>query len=279
MADATMTASHPTPGATRLPAVQRVVGGQVWYQLLLLMRNPRALMAGIVMPGLLLALRLGRFHHASAQPAGTVAALVAGLIVFGILGTAYLSHAASLVIAREDGVLRRWRATPLPTWGYFTGRIAATVLAADASALVLVLVGVSMAGLHVTAGMAVSLLIAATLGGLAWAAVGTAVTAVIPTAQSTNPVLVLTFLPVLLFSGSLGDVNGLPQWLTTAASYLPAQPVIDAATRALSHTGPGIALLPVRDLLVLMCWTLAGLLISVRFFRWNPHRPSHAARR
>ena len=272
MADAGMTVHRPAPGVPRLPTARRVLRAQVRYQLLLLMRDPRALMAGIVMPGLLLALRLGRFHHTGAQAAGPVAALVAGLIVFGILGTAYLSHAASLVIAREDGVLRRWRATPLPTGGYFTGRIVATVLAADASALVLVLVGVTMAGLHLTAGMAVSLLVAATLGGLAWAAVGTAVTALIPTAHSANPVLVLTFLPVLLLSGSLGEVNGLPHWLTTAASYLPAQPVIGAATRALTHTGPGIALLSARDLLILLGWTLAGLLISARFFRWTPHR-------
>jgi ABC-2 type transport system permease protein len=262
-----------------LPGVQRVLGAQVRYQLLLLMRNPRALMAGVVMPGLLLALRLGRVHHVSGAASAQVATLVAGLIVFGILGTAYLAHASSLVIAREDGVLRRWRATPLPGWAYFAGRIIATVLAADAAGAVLVLAGVAMAGLHVTAGMAVSLGIAVTLGALAWAAAGTAVTTVIPTAQGANPVLVLTFLPVLLLSGSLGAVPGLPQWLITVVSYLPAQPVIDAAALALHHTGAGPAWIPVRDLLILLAWALVGLAVSARFFRWNPHRPAHAARR
>ena len=51
------------------------------------------------------------------------------------MSVAYLSHASGLVVAREDGVLRRWRATPLPSWGYFAGRIVATVLLADAAAL------------------------------------------------------------------------------------------------------------------------------------------------
>jgi hypothetical protein len=37
------------------------------------------------------------------------------------MSVAYLTHAASLVVAREDGVLRRWRATPLPFWGYGHG--------------------------------------------------------------------------------------------------------------------------------------------------------------
>jgi len=273
MADAALT--H--PASVRLPATHRVLPSQVRYQLLLLIRNPRALMAGIVVPALLLGLRLGRFHHVSPHATGQLAALVAGLIVFGILGTAYLTHAAGLVAAREGGVLRRWRVTPLPRWGYFAGRIIGTVLMVDASALVLVLAAVSMAGLHVTAGAALSLLVTATLGALAWAAVGTAITIVIPTAQSTNPVLLVTFLPVLLFSGSLGSVAGLPHWLTMAAGYLPARPLVDGATRALTHTS-GITLLSARDLLILLAWTLAALLVSARYFRWTPTRPSHAAR-
>ena len=39
-------------------------------------------------------------------------------------------------------------------------------------------------------------------------------------------------------------------------SYLPAQPMIDAVNRALGRPG--------------------GLLLWVRFFRWDPHRPRHA---
>jgi hypothetical protein len=55
-------------------------------------------------------------------------------------------------------------------------------------------------------------------------------------------------------------------------SYLPAQPMIDAVNHALGHA-PG---LPARDLAVLAAWTLGGLLLSVRFFRWDPARPRHA---
>jgi hypothetical protein len=55
-------------------------------------------------------------------------------------------------------------------------------------------------------------------------------------------------------------------------SYLPAQPMIDAVNRALQHSGA----LPGRDLAVLAAWALGGLLVSVRCFRWDPHRPRHA---
>jgi ABC-2 type transport system permease protein len=128
----------------RLPGLVPVAGSQLRYQLTLLLRTPRTLMAGLILPGALLALQLGRVQHiGQGAAADLLAARVAGLVVLGAMSVAYLTHAASLVVAREDGILRRWRATPLPAWGYFAGRILATVLIADAAALVLVLVAVA----------------------------------------------------------------------------------------------------------------------------------------
>src|SRR6516225_10187066 len=225
----------------------RLLAIQVRYQLTLLLRNPRSLMAGLILPGALLALQLGK--GGGTDPA-VLAARVAGLVVLGAMSIAYLIHASSLVVAREDGVLRRWRATPLPAWGYFTGRIIATVLLADAAGLI----------------------IAGTLGALALAAAGTAITPLITSAQGANSLLTLTYLPLIIFSGGFGELSGLPSWLSTLMSYLPAQPMITAVNRALGHSGS----LPGRDLAVLAAWALSGLLISVRFFQWDPHRPRHA---
>jgi ABC-2 type transport system permease protein len=250
-----------------------MIAGQVRYQLTLMLRTPRTLLAGLILPGALLALQLGRVQHLGQGAAADVlAARVAGLVVLGAMSVAYLSHAAGLVVAREDGVLRRWRSTPLPSWGYFAGRIIATVLFAEAAGLILVLVGVAMAGLHLTVASIIALLIAGTLGALALAAAGTAVTPLLTSAQGANPLLTLTFIPLVIFSGGFGGLSGLPHWLSTVMSYLPAQPMIDAVNHALGRS-PG---LPARDLAVLAAWTLGGLLVSVRFFSWDPHRPRHA---
>jgi ABC-2 type transport system permease protein len=257
--------------ASTLPGLVPVIGGQLRYQLTLLMRTPRTLMAGLILPGALLALQLGRVQHIGQGAAAD------GLVVLGAMSVAYLTHASSLIVAREDGILRRWRATPLPTWGYFAGRIAAAVLIADVAALILVLVGVAMAGLHLTAAGIVSLLVAATAGSLALAAAGTAITRLIPSGQGANQLLALTYLPLIIFSGGFGGLSGLPQWLNTLMSYSPAQPMIDAVTLGLEMgTGqPGLSL-PGRDLAVLAAWAAGGLLLSVRFFRWDPTRPRHA---
>jgi ABC-2 type transport system permease protein len=145
---------------------------------------------------------------------------------------------------------------------------------------VAVAAGAALSGAKLTAATALSLLITFTLGVLAWAAIGIAVTVLVPTAQSAGPVLMITYLPVILFSGGLGTLGAEPGWLATVARYLPAQPVIDAATRALqhaaSHAGGGLVLVSGRELAVLAAWAAAGLILSVCFFRWDPVRPRHS---
>jgi ABC-2 type transport system permease protein len=278
-----MTESHAvraTPGAVggRLPGIPALLAGQAGYQLRLLSRTPRALWLAIIAPAGVLALRLGGISHAGGHPGpgSPVFALVAGLATFGLLNTAFMTHAAGLVAARQDGVLRRWRLTPLPASGYFTGRIIATVLLADAGGLAVVLIGVVMAGLQLSTGIVLGLLAALTAGAIAWAAIGTAVTALVPSTEATFPVIGLVYLPVILLSGAFGPFHGEPEWLTRLVSYLPAQPLIDAVAVALRGTAAGPV--PGRDLAVLGAWAAAGLLLSVRFFRWNPQRPSHARR-
>jgi ABC-2 type transport system permease protein len=275
MAETSVTTSSArvAAGPIRPPSTGRLLGDQVRYQMLLLTRNPRAMVFSLVIPVLLLVLSSSRHGHLDPRAED---ALVAGLATFGLIVTAYVSHAVGLVTSRQEGVLRRWRATPLPTWCFFAGKIAATALIALASVAIAVAAGAGLYHVQLSTGAALSLLLVFILGALAWAAVGTAVTALVPTAQSAAPVLMLTYLPVILFSGGLGSVSSEPGWLATVARYLPAQPIIDAATRALQHGGTGLAPIPGHDLAVLAAWAIAGVVASVCFFRWDPVRPRHA---
>lgn len=268
----------PTPArvpAASLPGTAGLLADQVRYQLRLMLRTPRGLILSLVMPVLLLVLTSSRRGSLSA---GAEAAVVGGLAVFGLISTAYVTHALTLVTSRQEGVLRRWRATPLPTWCFFAGKIASTAMIALASVAIALVAGVALYHVHLTAGMGLSLLITFILGAVAWAAVGTAATALIPTPQSAGPVLMLTYLPVVLFSGGLGSVSSEPAWLATAARYLPAQPIVDTATRVLRHAGGGLVLPSGREFAVLAAWLAAGAIAAVICFRWDPVRPRHAAR-
>jgi ABC-2 type transport system permease protein len=249
---------------------------QVGYQLRLLARNPRGLWVSLLAPGLILALRLGR----GGSQAGSLAdraAVIAGLAAFGLIAACYLTHAIGLVTARETGVLRRWRASPLPRWGYFTGRITATVLLSLVAGTIVIAVGAGLGRVPVALGSAPALLAVFALAGVAWAALGTAVTALISSTESANPVLMFSYLPVILLSGELGSI-GEPAWLSTLMSYLPGQPVIATAARTLTYSGSGLAPVSARDLAVLAGWAVIGVVASARFFRWDPVRPAHGRR-
>jgi hypothetical protein len=76
----------------------------------------------------------------------------------------------------------------------------------------------------------------------------------------------------MLLSGALGGLGGMPGWLTGVMGWLPGQPTVDVAAHALGATG-GLPVLPVRDLAVLGAWAVAGLLCSLRLFRWAPQPP------
>jgi hypothetical protein len=88
------------------------------------------------------------------------------------------------------------------------------------------------------------------------------------------PILAAISLPVIALSGGLGfsAAGGEPSWLVTLMSYLPAEPVIDAMTRALRYAAGegGGAALAWRDLAVLAVWVILGAVGLARLFRWDP---------
>jgi ABC-2 type transport system permease protein len=249
--------------ARPLPNPVTLLAAQVGYQFRLLLATPSALVIGVGLPVVLLV--VGNAKHA-----GSDVANVAGYAVFGLTMTAWNTHGVRLVAARELGILKRWRAAPLPPWCYFAGRIIATSLFATLAALVTLLAGVLFDGISLSAGATLSVLPVLILGSLAWAAASTVMSSVVPGTGAASPVFLLTYFPVVLVSGVLGPLSGEPHWLTTLASYLPAEPVIDTVGRALRH-GPVFS---AHDLLVLAAWVIVGLAVASARFRWEPYRPA-----
>ena len=221
-----MTDASPTV-PTRMPSIGRLLAAQIGYQARLL-ASGRAVTIGVVFPVILLIASHTRHSQITAAD-------VAQYAVFGLTLTAWNTYGVRLVAAREAGVLKRWRATPLPRWCYFLGRILATVVVATLAAAATVAAGVLLYHTHLTVAGALGALAVFVLGSFAWAATATAVTAAIPTVEAAAPTMMLTYFPVIIISGALGSISE-PHWVTTLASYLPAQPLVHAAGAALGHT-------------------------------------------
>ncbi len=258
MSDATA-ATRPT-----LPAVGPLLLAQIRYQTRLLLANGRAVVIGIGLPILLL-ISSTRHSHASASD-------VAGRAVFGLTLIAWNTYGVRTVAAREAGILKRWRATPLPRSCYFLARILATVLVSVLAGAATVAAAVALYGTHLTGVGALATLAVFILGAAAWAGPATALTSVVSTVDSGGVAFLARLPPDChRVSGVLGSISE-PHWLHTIATYLPAEPLAHAATSALGHSA-GMTLLPARDLLVLAAWAVVGLAVAVATFRWEPHRP------
>lgn len=250
--------------AGSMPSVGRLLAVQIGYQARLL-SSGRAIVIGVGLPVILL---IASHGHDTRTGAGDIA----GYAAFGLTLTAWNTYGVRLVAAREAGVLKRWRSTPLPRWCYFLGRILATVAVAAVAGAATVAAGVLLYGIRVTVAGALAALAVFVLGSFAWAATATALTAVIPTVEAAAPTLMLTYFPIIVVSGIFGVISE-PHWLSTIASYLPAQPLVQAVATSLKNT-PGHGLLAARDLVVLVAWAVAGLAGAVATFRWEPHRPA-----
>lgn len=249
----------------KLPAAGPLLLAQIRYQAGLLLSSGRIVAISTGLPVVLLV--AGGTSHGHATASG-----VARDAAFGITLVAWSAYGVRLVAAREAGIVKRWRITPLPRWCYFTGRITATVIVAVLPGAVTVAVAAGFYHLRLDVGAVFGVLVVFLLGAAAWAAAATVLTSAMPTVEAATPVLMLIYFPVIIVSDVLGTISE-PRWLTTLASYLPAKPLIDAATRALTHTSGGISL-PGRDLAVLAAWAIIGVTAAVLTFRWEPHRPS-----
>jgi ABC-2 type transport system permease protein len=263
-----------TAGASpaRLPSPAVLLAAQVGYQMRLLLSSGRAIAVGVGLPVILMLASKGNVRGSHPN--------VAGYTVFGLTITAWTTYGVRLVAAREAGVLKRWRATPLPRWCYFLAAITATALVAVLAGAVTIAAALAFYGRHFDAGPAADLtvsgslaiLVALVVAAFAWAATATALTSLIPTVEAAFPILILTYFPLVIVSGVLFSITE-PHWLSTAVTYLPAQPLIDQVTSAVRHT-PGTPFLSSRDMTVLACWAVGGLLAAILVFRWEPHRPA-----
>jgi len=229
-------------------------------------RNRESAVFVFVFPPLLFLL-LGAVYSGEIDGFRAADVLLVGLIGYGCANTAFAGLAITLVIRRESGVLKRIRATPLPTVTYLAAVLGSTLLVFVLQMLVTIALGLTLYGAKGPENWP-AMVPVVLLGVACFAGMGFGVTSLIRSSEGASAVVNLIVLPMAFLSGSFGPTRHYPEVLRWIADVLPLTYLIrlmkDVYLRGGSFLGHP------KDIAILVAWGLLGVLIAWRRFGWEP---------
>jgi ABC-2 type transport system permease protein len=239
---------------------------QIRYEQLSFWRNPQSAFFTFVFPVVIIVI-FGALFGGSGKNSyfGGLSALqyyVPTIAAVSVLSSCYGQLAIVLATRRQDGILKRIRATPLPAWTYFLGLLAHCVVVCVVDVSLIVGVG-SLYGVPLPTqwpAIAVTLV----LGAASFCALGVAVASLIRNSEAAPAVVQLVSFPLLFISGTYMPIHA--DLLNRISGALPVRPFNEALLGSFGHD----AGLDWKSIGVLLAWGIGGAFIAVRRFRWNP---------
>lgn len=254
----------------------RLAVRQVRYLNLAFWRNPAAAFFTFAFPLIFLVLFTSIFgdRDTSTAPGGTEVAnatyYTASILAFSVITACYTNVAISVSLARDEGVLKRLRGTPLPGWSYLLGRML------HSAGLMVILVALVCAFGRVVYDIDLptrtlpAFVVTLIVGASAFCALGLACTIIIPNTDAAPAVVNATVLPLLFLSGVFIPIDDAPGWLNTTADIFPVRHFLVASFDAFLPATEQASGWAVGELLVVATWGIAGLLVAARWFTWEP---------
>jgi ABC-2 type transport system permease protein len=248
----------------------RGLGKLFVLQLKLYLREPMAFFFTLAYPVLLLLL-FGFIYGNEPAPQfwgrnfGTVDASVPAYTAIIIGTVAFMGIPIDTSVNRENGVLRRFRATPLRPLVYLGAGVAVYLLVALLGMAILILTGKLVFGLRM-AGSWLNVMAAILLSAMAFFSLGYFIASLAPTARVAQTVGMVIFFPMMFLSGAGMPLQLLPENLRKVSDYLPLTYVVQLI-QGLWFGENWVDLW--KPVLVLCGILVIGTLVSARFFRWE----------
>ncbi len=246
---------------------------QVRYENRAFWRNPAAAFFTFVFP-LLFMVIFNTLFGAGAAPPGQRPAdfFTPAIIVFSVVNATYTMLVMIVTAEREQGILKRIRGTPLPSWAYLAGRIGQSIGVALVLVVIVAAFGTLVYGVEVPWARLPALVLTLALGAAAFCVLGLAVTAFVPNEDAAPAVANATILPLLFISNVFVHLPAdAPAWIEALSNVFPVRHFADAML-AIYAPGTGGSGLAADHLAVIAAWGVAGLLVALRRFRWEPRR-------
>jgi ABC-2 type transport system permease protein len=234
-------------------------------------RNPASVFFTVMFPVVLLLIFATVFGDKTVDVEGgieTTAYYVPAIITLAVISATMQSLAMSLVIAREDGRLKRGRGTPMPAWVFIAGRVGNSIVTALLMLILIAAIGRLLYGVEIPWSKLPAVLVTLVVGAAAFSCLGIALTAAIPSQDAAAPIVNALLLPLYFLSGIFIPDDELPSGVISFANHFPIRDFFQAFLHAYLP-GPDSGL-DWGNLAVVAIWGVAGLLLAVRFFRWTP---------
>lgn len=247
----------------------RLAGYQTWLEQRSFWRNAEYVVFTFALPPLLLMI-IGSTKHwdpISGTHVSQIALFIPSILAFGVAVAAFSNLATRIAILRSDGVLKRIRTTPLRPATYLMAQLMSTVVTTLLVAVSTMLLGLVLYGVTPQAGETLLLILGLLVGVTCFASLGLALSTVIRNADVASPIVNVIYLPIAIVSGVFDPTMTLPGWLSRFVEFLPIKPlavILEDTYAPAAHPFPG------TDLIVLAAWSVAGIAIALRWFRWQP---------
>ncbi len=249
----------------------RGYGSLIRVNLKLALRERITIFFNYVFP-LLLFFAFGQLMHA--DQGGAITQIVTMVLVIGVLGNGLFGGGIRAVQDREQNVLRRFKVAPIS---------AAPMLVASIVtgwALYLPAAVATLALAHWIYGMAIpgrwlSLLLLVSVGVVAFRAIGLIIASVANSAQESQILVQLVYLPMLFLTGTTFSTTLLPRWAQVFSQFLPATYLVTGLQGILIRNESAWQnLAPIG---VLALTTAISLFLSVQLFRWEKEEKLRAS--
>ena len=237
-----------------------------YSELKLQLREPIGLFFTLAFPIMLLALFGTVFGNEAEEYLGgfgQVDLSVPGYIgmIIGTIGM--LSIPVSMATYRENGILRRLRATPVQSKSILWSQVAAQTVITLLGIILLVITAIVFYDLRLPSGD-VSVVPAILLGASSFFAIGFVLAGMMPTPRTAQAVGMAVFYPMLFLSGAAMPRFMFPEGLQEIAKFLPlTQVVILIEDLWFKGTWNMTAVVYVTAVLII------GLIVSRFTFRWE----------
>jgi ABC-type multidrug transport system permease subunit len=188
------------------------------------------------------------------------------VIAFNVMGS-FWGLSATLVMFREQGILRRFHVTPVTA----SDMLASSLLANFVLTLPTISIEVFLARVvfHVPSlGNVYSLAVLVALGTISFGSLGLVVASITNTMQETQVLNQIIWLPLIFLSGATFPLSYLPDSVQHFGLFLPATYLVTALQSALYQSFPVWKLL--IQILALATWAVLTFFVATQLFRWEP---------